>query len=189
MSISKLQPEKGRILISEPFLGDPNFTRSVVLLVEHNSDGTIGFVLNHAIELSLADVADDNELPDIPLIKGGPVELNTIHFIHDLGPEIEESFEVKKGLWWGGNFEQVLELLEEDNSKLKHFKFFIGYSGWAPGQLDGELEDDAWMVSSISAKEALSPVLNSQELWKRTMDRLGGEFSILSKSPLDPTWN
>lgn len=189
MSIAKLQPEKGRILISEPFLGDPNFTRSVVLLVEHNEEGTIGFVLNHAVELSLADVAVDNNLPDIPLIKGGPVELNTIHFIHDLGHEIENSFEVKKGLWWGGDFDQVLKILEEEDAKKDHFKFFIGYSGWAPGQLDGELEGDAWIVSTIGAREALSQVVNSQELWKQTMGRLGGEFSILSNSPLDPSWN
>ncbi|MCB9246682.1 MAG: YqgE/AlgH family protein [Flavobacteriales bacterium] len=189
MSTTPIPPEKGRILISEPFLADPNFMRSVVLLTEHNEEGTVGFVLNHALELSLADVVADVTMPDIPLIKGGPVELNTIHFIHVLGSEIGESMPIKPGLWWGGNFEDAMDHIRRDPDMVRNFKFFLGYSGWSPGQLDEELERDSWIVSSIAPSEALSPVLESQQLWKKAMSRLGGEFRILSNSPLDPQWN
>lgn len=187
--MSPLAPQKGRVLISEPFLNDPNFTRSVVLLTEHNDEGTVGFVLNHALELSLADVVADPTLPDIPLIKGGPVELNTIHFIHTLGEDIADSQLIEPGLWWGGNFDVAIGGIKDSPDKLSRFKFFLGYSGWSPGQLDDELERDSWVVSTLSAREVVAPVVQSQALWKKAMNRLGGEFRILSNSPLDPQWN
>jgi len=189
MSMTKIEPAAGKILISEPFLTDPNFLRSVVLLTEHNELGTMGFVLNHVLELSLAEVVQADNLPDIPLIKGGPVELNTIHFIHTLGELIPDALSVKSGLWWGGDFEKAIQLIIDQPNLASQFKFFIGYSGWAPEQLDGELERDAWVVSTISSKEAVLPIVESAELWKKAMRRLGGEFEILSNSPLDPQWN
>jgi len=189
MSSVKLEAAVGRILISEPFLSDPNFARSVVLLTEHNDQGTMGFVLNHVVELSLADVVQAEDLPDIALIKGGPVELNTLHFIHTIGEVIPNAIQVKTGLWWGGDFEKIVDVISDDPKRLSECKFFIGYSGWAPGQLKDELENDAWVVSSISSKEAVSPILESTVLWKNAMRRMGGEFEILSNSPLDPQWN
>lgn len=184
-----LEPESGKILISEPFLGDPNFTRTVVLLTEHNEEGTIGFVLNQSLDLTLKEVFDNPEIPSIPVFKGGPVELNTLHFVHQLGDKIRYSKEIKKGFYWGGSFDDASEILKKNPELKNQFKFFLGYSGWSPGQLEEELEREAWVVSSIGSKEILSSTPDDQYIWKKAMDRLGGEYRALSNSPLDPQWN
>jgi putative transcriptional regulator len=189
MSKMLLEPIKGRILLSEPFLSDPNFLRSVVLLTEHSHEGTVGFVLNQPLDLSINDVILEKDLPEIPLLKGGPVQLDTLHFVHGLGDKIPESKVIKTGLWWGGSFGHALDLIRLEPKLHKHFKFFLGYSGWAPDQLAGELERESWVVSEISNSQVLNPKLESEKLWKEAMHRLGGNYRILSNSPIDPQLN
>ena len=104
--------KQGSVLISEPFLGDPNFERSVVLICEHETtQGTFGLVLNQTSNLLLADVLEENIYPDVPLQVGGPVQHNTLHYLHRRPDLIDGGVEIMDGVTWGGNFSQVKELL------------------------------------------------------------------------------
>jgi len=187
--MDRLQPQTGRVLISDPFLRDPNFSRTVVLLTEHSDEGTVGFVLNNPLDLSLKKILQDHQLPDQNIYKGGPVELDTLHFIHTLGQIVPDSQQVARGIWWGGNFEEALKLIRRNDELIDRFHFYLGYSGWSAGQLDHELSEDAWVVSDINAEQVFDPKVSTPEFWKSLMDGLGGEFKYLSNSPIDPQLN
>ena len=105
--------EGGRVLISEPFLSDNYFRRSVVYLTEHSDTGSIGFVLNKALDMRISDVLDNFPSVEFPLSLGGPVNTNTVHYLHTLGDEIPESVHVKDGIFWGGNFDTMKTLVED----------------------------------------------------------------------------
>lgn len=102
---------KGSLLIAKPFLGDPNFERGVILMCEHNEQGSFGFVLNQTTDLFLGDVLDETIYQDITLHLGGPVEKNTLHFIHRRPDLVTGGTEIMKDVYWGGDFENVKTLL------------------------------------------------------------------------------
>ena len=184
-----IEPHKGHILISDPFLPDPNFSRTVVLLTEHNKTGTFGLVLNQPTDLTLGKVLGRNDFPEIPIYQGGPVQLDTLHFIHTFGGALTGSIKIMEGLWWGGDFESLAEILTSKDYKEEQFKFFIGYSGWSEGQLDDELIQESWLISDIGPKEALSREDDTKMLWNRAMKNMGGSDKYMANSPLDPQWN
>lgn len=186
---NETEPTKGRILISDPFLPDPNFSRTVVLLTEHNKEGTFGLVLNQLTDLRLDKVLGRNDFPSIPIYQGGPVQLDTLHFIHSFGGALTGSIKIAEGLWWGGDFEALAEILSSKDYKEDQFKFFIGYSGWSAGQLDEELEANSWMVGDIKPEEALAKQSDHQNLWRKAVKKRGGSDRFLANSPLDPQWN
>ena len=130
------RPGKGKLLIAEPsIIGDVSFNRSVILLADHNSLGTVGFILNKPLPYSLKDLVE-NTNSELTIFNGGPVEQDNLYFIHNSPELIPDSLEISNGVFWGGNFEIVLELI---NSKLiseNDIKFFLGYSGWDEKQLD-----------------------------------------------------
>lgn len=177
------------VLIAEPFLTDPNFSRTVVFLVEHNEEGTLGFVLNQPMGIMLKDVIEngpDDQL-DIPLFAGGPVATDTLHVIHQLGDHIEGSKFVGKHIYWGGEFEQIRFLLGNKNAKWDDFRFFVGYSGWAPGQLEDELASGSWIVNKTDEEFIFD--LEKQKLWEAALNDKGGKFKLMKGSPLRPDWN
>lgn len=189
MAEKEKQPSNGQILISDPFLPDPNFSRTVVLLTEHNDNGTFGLVLNHLTDLTLDKILGRDDFPAIPIFQGGPVQLDTLHFIHSFGGALAGSIKVMEGLWWGGDFNALTEILTSDNFDEKQFKFFLGYSGWSAGQLDEELLLKSWMIGDIKPKEALLKDTEDQKLWKRVVKKRGGSDKYMANSPLDPQWN
>lgn len=182
-------PEKGDLIISEPFLPDSNFSRTVVLLCEHNEDGSFGFVLNKLSNLHLTDVFEGiNTAVDHDVYIGGPVQQNTLHFIHRLPNMLENSIEIKNGLYWGGNFEQLKVILENEVVKSSEIKFFVGYSGWGEGQLMDELKVNSWIVSkNVSADQIFNT--KPEMLWKQTLENMGGKFKMFSNYPEDPRLN
>ncbi|MBO6517707.1 MAG: YqgE/AlgH family protein [Bacteroidia bacterium] len=184
-----MKPAAGKILISDPFLRDPNFARTIVFLTEHTENGSFGFVLNNAVDITLKEVFEDDALPTTSLFQGGPVELNTLHFLHAMGNIIENSKEVIPGVWWGGDFNKALEILKKSPDLISHFVFFVGYSGWGAGQLDGELQEEAWVVSDIGSAMVFNTQFDAQELWKKAMKNLGGKYNYLAESPIDPQLN
>jgi len=185
----KHEVKPGKILISDPFLEDTNFNRTIVLMTEHNDMGSFGFVLNNRIDISLDRVLKDEELPDAPIFQGGPVELNTLHFIHSLGSLIPNSKPVMQDVWWGGDYEKTLDLLRRSPELASKMVFFIGYSGWAGGQLDGELAEEAWVVSDIGSAMIFKPNLDAIQIWKQAMYNLGGKYTLLADGPSDPELN
>lgn len=184
---NKITPEKGRLLISEPFLQDPNFDRTVVLLCEHNEEGSFGFVLNKPAIVKVSEVMDELKNFDEVIFIGGPVQQDTLHFIHRT-PQIEGGTEVIKNINWSGNFENVLFLSDTKQLDRAQIRFFLGYSGWGPGQLEEELAEDAWIVCDFVTEELLFET-DAGNLWKKALSNMGGRFSVYANYPVDPNLN
>lgn len=184
---AKDNPAKGKALIAEPFLGDPNFERSVILLCEHNDEGSFGFVLNQSTQITLQSVIAEDIYKEILLNIGGPVERNTLHFIHRLGEKIEDTVQISKDLYWAGNFEQVLSLLNLGKIEEKDIRFFLGYSGWSEGQLINEINENVWIVTDIAADFIFDT--SPAEFWREILKKLGGDYKIKANYPIDPRLN
>ncbi len=182
-----LLPQKGRILISEPFLMDNYFKRSIVLITEHNEDGTIGFVLNKPINMKVNEIASDFPPINSVVSLGGPVQTNTLHYLHTLGDIIPGSIKVMDTIYWGGEYEVIKRLLESGILTNENIRFFLGYSGWQSNQLEDELNDNAWVVADIHSNEIMIPM--SKYFWNKTLHRLGKKFQMWSNFPENPQMN
>lgn len=184
---NQLKPEKGRLLISEPFLPDPNFERTVVLLCEHNEEGSFGFVVNKPSILKVNEVMEDiKKLEDIVYV-GGPVQQDTLHFLHR-NTTLEGAVKVAHEVYWGGDFEGLISQVDMGIIESKDIRFYLGYSGWGPGQLEAELEEESWIVCDFATDELLFDTEPAM-IWKRALDSMGGRFSIYSNYPVDPRMN
>lgn len=167
-------------------MGDTNFERSVVLVCEHSPSGTFGLVLNHPADIHLSDVIDDVH-PDLPLFIGGPVQQNTLHFIHRRPDLIDGSIQVVDGLYWSGDFEQVKRAVNVGTLTERDARFFIGYSGWNGGQLAGELSQKSWIVSRTTADFLFDTP--TKEFWRGVLKRMGGAYKSMAHYPIDPRLN
>ena len=136
-----MTPAPGTLLIAEPFLKDPNFSRTVVFICDHHEQGSFGFVLNRAYNHTLDELMNDMGDLKIPVFYGGPVQMDTIHFLHQYPEEIAGSYEIMNGIYWGGDFEIVTRLVQSNQVDINKIRFFIGYSGWSSGQLNDELTE------------------------------------------------
>jgi putative transcriptional regulator len=184
---NQLKPEKGRLLISEPFLPDPNFERTVVLLCEHNEEGSFGFVVNKPSILKVNEVMEDiKKLEDIVYV-GGPVQQDTLHFLHR-NTTLEGAVKVAHEVYWGGDFEGLISQIDMGVIESKDIRFYLGYSGWGPGQLEAELEEESWIVCDFATDELLFD-MEPAMIWKKALDSMGGRFSIYSNYPVDPRMN
>lgn len=154
---NNLLPAQGSILISEPFLQDAYFQRSVVLLVEHNTQGSMGFVLNKKTDLIVNTFFPElEEYPEIPIYLGGPVSANRLFFIHSLGDLIvPDSVKIKDHLYFDGDFEALKRYIQNGHSIEGKVKFFLGYSGWTEGQLGNEINKNSWVVSHAAKENVL----------------------------------
>ena len=182
-----IQPTSGTLLIANPHLNDPNFLRSVIFLCEHNKDGSFGFVLNRRLDYSIAELVPELADFDLPVFEGGPVELNTLHFIHQYPNQIPGGKELVDGLYWGGDFEILIELINSRTIDTAKIRFFLGYSGWGEGQLDMEMDEKTWIVAAAANKFIFSD--NETQLWKNVLKELGGEYELIINAPLDPRMN
>lgn len=180
-------PVKGNILLSEPFLRDPNFARSVVLLTEHNEEGTIGFILNKPISYRINEIVDDFPEFDAPVYMGGPVQRDSLHFIHRIEALAEEGDEVAPGVYWGGDFEKLKDMIRIGVVLPSDIRFFVGYSGWGPKQLEDEMQMKSWIVSSRSDKFAFAD--RSESLWGEILQAMGGKYRAMAHYPVDPSLN
>ncbi len=183
----KIKPNTGRILISVPFLQDFYFKRSVVLLAEHGDDGSFGIIINKPVEVKLSDIASEFEGFDAPVFLGGPVKTDSLFFIHTRPDLIDEGIEIMEGLYWGGNIETVKELIKTGELKKTEIRFFIGYSGWVPDQLNQELEEHSWVVSITNPQQVFRS--NPTELWAQTLRKLGKEYKFWVVYPPNPSYN
>lgn len=174
-------------MLSEPFMKDPNFKRTVILVCEHHQEnGTVGFVLNRPIDLSLGDVMPDLDGFDSRLFYGGPVQPDSLHYLHGI-EYLEDCEEVLPGLFWGGNFESLKAMIATGSIEAQDIQFYLGYSGWTPGQLDEEMEGKSWIQTPGSLKHFIDP--NTDGLWERILKEMGGKFKMISNFPEDPALN
>lgn len=182
-----MELEAGNILIADPFLKDPNFMRTVVLLTEHREEGSIGFVLNRQYENTLDELLPEVEGHQLPVYYGGPVQMNTIHFLHSYPDEIPGGMEVTKDVYWGGDFEAVIQLINSGMADADKIRFYIGYSGWSAGQLNTEMEEKTWLTAAASPDLIFHA--NAEEIWKDSLRHLGGQYEIMINFPIDPQLN
>lgn len=175
--------EKGKLLVSEPFMLDPHFKRSVVLLCDHHEeDGTIGFVLNKTVDMKLNDILASFPEFDSNVYYGGPVATDTIHYVHRLGNEIPKSVKVMDGVWFGGDYEELktlanMQLIEPDD-----IRFFIGYTGWSGGQLKSELLTKSWLLAEGDANYVFNKKY-FDNMWTEVLEHEGGTKAVIGQIP------
>lgn len=183
---SKLNPQKGRIILSEPFLPGNYFSRSTVLLVDYSPGGAVGFILNKPFEARINELV--SIFPDyIPnVFVGGPVSNDNLFYIHTLGELVRGSIRVKDDLYWGGDFEELKSAINSGRAKPDQVKFFVGYSGWSAGQLDNEIADNSWLVTEADIKQIMK---SNQDFWLESVNNAGGHYKTWRNFPEDPLSN
>ncbi|MBK6542581.1 MAG: YqgE/AlgH family protein [Flavobacteriales bacterium] len=184
---SQVGPGRGRLLVSEPYLPDPYFRRTVVLLCEHNHEGSFGFVLNRFLEMDIGDLMENMPPIRTRISIGGPVQSGNLYYLHTFGARVEGSLEVVDGVHMGGDFEQLRSLLATDPKLARHVRFFVGYSGWGEKQLDKELNERSWLVGRADKRHVMNTTL--KDLWGDTLRSMGKAYAPLANFPDDPALN
>jgi putative transcriptional regulator len=189
---------EGYFLISETELVDPNFQRTVVLLINHNEEGAFGLVVNRPADLSLADVVEEfqnSPIGSIPTYFGGPVEQQYLFALHS-GLPASATSEFAMTPTDGVTFEPVFQAMESyfrdewpriAEDKRPHLTFYLGYAGWGPGQLEGELREKAWLVIPADPEIVFHP--DPAEGWSAALAKKGGLYSIVAQTGSKPSLN
>jgi len=178
-----LKPEKGRLLIAEPsILNDNSFKRSIILLTEHNDLSTVGFILNKPLSFTVNDLVPEIDC-QFTVYQGGPVEQDNLYFVHKVPNLIPDSIEVANGICWGGNFNSLKELLNNQSLGSNDIRFFLGYSGWETNQLEEELKTDSWFVSKNDFPNIFDA--DNSNIWKNKLLQKGGKYKIWANAPND----
>ena len=183
------RPEKGKILISEPFQQGIYFQRAVILLVEHNLKGSMGFVLNKKTDLIVNDFLPELQgLPDIPIYLGGPVHFNHLFFIHLLDEKIvPNGIKVMDNLCYDGDFGALKRYIANGGAVEGKVRFFMGYSGWSENQLNQEIMRDSWLIGKASSQSIM--LAKGESFWRYSLDLLGSPYTIWKNYPKNPDWN
>lgn len=183
-----VKPASGRLLVSEPLLQDVYFRRAVVLLIEHSKDeGTVGVILNKPLDVTFNQVVKNSPALNAGMFLGGPVATGNVYFLHTLGYDIENAIEIGKGLFWGGNIEQVNELIALQVLNPSNIRFYVGYSGWEPMQLETELSLNSWAIVKAQTHEIWK--LPASAMWETMVEKLGTGYDFWKKMPEDPGMN
>jgi putative transcriptional regulator len=180
-------PERGSVLLAEPFMDDPHFKRTVILLCEHNEEGSFGFVLNNYLDAGIDEIMNGMPPIESKVSVGGPVKHSNLYYVHTLGERLTGSMEVVDGIYMGGDFEELRQLLIAGEVKPDEVRFFVGYSGWSPNQLQEELDRKSWFVTKASSKVLMNT--DDAALWRELVKNLGQEYSHLANLPKDPNLN
>ncbi len=179
-------PVAGMLLIAPPIVRDPNFARTVVLLCEHGESGSFGLVLNRPLAVDLSDILDGLQ-GDGLVSMGGPVQKDTLHYLHRHGDVVEDAAQIADGIYWGGDFGAVRYLVETQITSQSRLRFFLGYSGWSAGQLEAEIKAGGWFLTQ--AEPAFVFHSDPKNLWRVVLRHMGGEYALLVNFPDHPRVN
>lgn len=180
-------PDKGKLLISEPFLQDVNFGRSVILLIDHGNEGTMGIIMNKQLPLLVNDVIQEFKyLNDIPLYRGGPVSTDTLFYLHTL-PDIEGSIKIGEGTYLNGEFDSIKRYVLQGNPIEGKIRFFLGYSGWEAEQLKHEIQENTWLIGQADMDSLMNNPI--KDMWKTSLGKLGKKYETWSRYPEIPSLN
>lgn len=186
---NKVLPKQGSLLISAPFLRDYHFARSVVLVVDHNEEGSMGIVVNKNFNnlMTLNELVPSlASLPPIPLYKGGPVSRETLFYLHTLS-FLKGAFPMGNGLYLNGDFDAMQKYILDGGPTQGVVRFFCGYAGWQRGQLQEEIESNTWLVNNHHNVDLLNMYL--RDLWQEALTDLGGKYAIWARYPRFPSMN
>tara|TARA_B100000900_G_scaffold413111_1_gene436331 strand:+ start:182 stop:733 length:552 start_codon:yes stop_codon:yes gene_type:complete len=179
--------KRGNLIIAKPtVINDHIFNRSVILLSEHNKNDTVGFILNKKIGLRISNLIPNIKV-DFDIFFGGPVETNSLFFIHYNKYKISESLKINNYFSWGGDINQVVKLINEKKISKYEIKFFLGYSGWSKKQLYNEIKSNSWIIKEEYNSSMICS--NPQHMWRNILNSIGGEFFLWSNTPRDPKLN
>ena len=180
--------KKGYVLVATPnIIGDFYFHRTAVFLVDSSEESIMGFIINKKLDYSLNEVT--NQLKKIfPLYYGGPVETDSLFFIYNSKIKLRGTIQVSEDLCWGGDFDEVIKLINNNKISNEDIKFFLGYSGWSPTQFKAEIREENWeIIKNIKLDLVLSN--KTEEVWKNYLKSIGGKYLIWSNSPENPNHN
>jgi putative transcriptional regulator len=177
---------KGKLVIAAPALIDPNFARTVVLVVDHDEEGAMGIVLNRVADAELAEAVPD--LADVPevdeqLFVGGPVQETSVLLLGEFSDVAKASPLVTGSIGMIGAETEIDEL----GDTVSRARAFAGYAGWGAGQLEAELEEEAWITADPLPEDLLTDA--PEGLWSATLDRKGGWHRVIARMPADPSLN
>ena len=177
----------GKVLLAEPFMLDPNFKRSAVLLCEHSEDGSVGFIMNKPLKMRIDELIDGFPEFDAEVFFGGPVQTDTIHYVHNVGGLVEDSVKVADGVFWGGDFEKLKFLITSSLILPQNIRFFVGYSGWTEGQLRDEMGYGSWVLAEMDANYLFKS--EPKGLWTQVMYNKGDTYSVIAQMPETSNFN
>ena len=164
-----------------------NFARSVILLVDHGNEGSMGIIMNKQLSLMVNDVVKEFKyLEQIPLFKGGPVDMDTLFYLHTL-PHIKDSLFIGNGVYLNGDFNAIKKYILQGNPIEGNIRFFLGYSGWDSNQLKHEIEENTWFIGDTNVTELLD--IKGKDLWKKSLEKLGNKYETWSRFPKNPSLN
>ncbi len=180
-------PAIGNVLIAEPFMNDFYFRRSVILLIDHNEEGSLGVIFNKRLTIPFNEIVQG--FPDFKadVYLGGPVETDRIFFIHTIGEMIPDSYKISDGLYWSGNINVLKSMIKMDLIKPHEVRFYVGYAGWDGGQLRNELKANTWLVGKFSSKQLLTTMPG--KMWKSFVRQMGKRYMLWDKFPVNPSEN
>jgi putative transcriptional regulator len=179
--------QNGSVLIAEPFMWDINFHRSVVVVTDHHDEGTHGFILNKPLEMKVNDLLFEFPAFEANVYYGGPMAHDRLDFLHNVGDLLSDSIKVSDGVWWGGDYNELVFLAENELITPKNLRFFLGYTGWSPNQLQEELDDKAWIMAKGSSNYIFNP--RTPNLWREVLHHQNSRLAIIGDMPDDYFWN
>lgn len=180
-------PGKGKILISEPFLPDSFFNRTLVYLTEHTEKGSVGFIINKSINIRVCDALEGFSGWNEKLTMGGPVAPDTLHYLHTLGDIIPGCVWIADNIFWGGDIEAIKSLIDSGKVSNGDIRFFLGYSGWDEGQLERELLEDSWVIADVIPEIIMQ--YREEDSWKSVLRRMKKKYSLWADFPESPEMN
>lgn len=177
----------GDVLLSEPFMNDYYFRRSVILIIDHNEEGSLGVIINKRLTIPFNELVQGFPKFNADVYLGGPVETDRIFFIHTIGEMIPDSYKISSGLYWSGNVNALKAMIKTDLIKPHEIRFFVGYAGWEEGQLRRELKANTWLVGKFSTKQILHTMPG--KMWSTFVNEMGSRYRLWDRFPVDPSNN
>jgi putative transcriptional regulator len=175
------QVKPGNILIAKPFWQEENYKRSVIFLLEHDRTGSAGIIVNKPSTLSIHDA-----LPELnvlyPLYFGGPSEIKTVSYLHN-NSSVPDAVYIGNELFWGGDYDTLVEMMNNRKINLKQIKFCAGFVHWGPGELEEEINNNQWWVDEINPSELFSTP--ADDLWSYKLISSGHLYGLMNEVP-DP---
>lgn len=178
---------KGKVLLAEPFMLDSNFKRAAILLCDHSEEGSFGFIMNRPLNIRVDELIEDFPEFNAEVFLGGPVQQDTIHYIHNVGDLLDDSVKVIDGVYWGGDFNKLKFLITSQLIEPHNIRFFVGYSGWSEGQLVDEMVYGSWVVADMDANYLFKS--KPSYLWQQVMYNKGDAFTVIAHMPDVVSWN
>ncbi|GIS04714.1 MAG: transcriptional regulator [Bacteroidota bacterium] len=185
-NLNEFNVQKGSLLISPPLTEDDFFHNSVIFLTQQTNDSVVGFIINKPIEIKINDLIEDFPNIEVKVYFGGPVATDNLYFIHRAPHKIDGSIHIISDLYWGGEFDQVKQLMYDGILSSGDIRFFLGYSGWGVDQLRDELENQSWIVDELDHSLFEWDVF---KLWENRLCKKENKYKLWVNAPKDISLN